>query len=164
MPNPPEQRTRRGVRKPEKYCGSPPKKTKKQSVYAGSRSCLSDEFDVTVRALCKCQHPSLALCHFTGFSDDEDQWTSLNKLSLEAISSIPDVACLSVSPPCPHQLEVKKSRGELVPLTAVIRSKSAGVAPASEKGRGERERKRQSGRGSERVREREREGEGERWR
>jgi hypothetical protein len=88
----------------------------------------------------------------------------LNKLSLGAISNIPDVACLSVSPPCPHQLEVKKSRGELVPLTAVNRSKAARVAPASEKGRGERERKRQSGRGSERVREREREGEGERGR
>ena len=119
MPTPPEQRTKRVVRKPVKLCGSPPKKAKKPSVYAGSRSCLSDEFDVTVRALCKCQHPSLALCHFTGYSDDKDQWLNLNKLSLGAISNIPDVACLSVSPPCPHQLEVKKSRGapfKLVPL------------------------------------------------
>ena len=159
MPIPPEQRTRRVVRKPVKLCGSPLKKAKKPSVYAGSRSCLSDEFDVTVRALCKCQHPSLALCHFTGYSDDKDQWLNLNKLSLEAISNIPDVACLSVSPPCPHQLEVKKSRGAPFKLVtrAVIQSKTATLAPASEKGRGERERKRQSGRDRERVRERERE-------
>ena len=92
-----------------KKLGSPQKKatnTKKRDPCSKS----SGDYDVVVRALCKCQDPHLALCHFKHCSSEKDDWLPLRRLSPGAISAIPDVPC-SASLLCPHRLKVGKSRG-----------------------------------------------------
>ena len=90
-----------------KKLGSPQKKATKTR---DPCSKSSGDYDVIVRALCKCQDPHLALCHFKHFSSEKDEWLSLQRLSPGAINAIPNVPC-SASLPCPHRLKVGKGSG-----------------------------------------------------
>ena len=72
---------------------------------------MSDDYDVLVRVLCKCQNPSLVLCHYKGYPSNKDEWVTMKRLSFAAINTVPDVHCSSVSPSCPHRMKVGKCSG-----------------------------------------------------
>ena len=102
-----------------RFLDKPSKAAKKPDSYSkkpDSRSNVSDEYDVLVRALCKCQNPSLVLCHYKGYSSKEDDWISMKRLSPATIEAFPDVQCSNVSPLCPHRSKVGKSSSVCVLL------------------------------------------------
>ena len=118
MPRSPQKTSRSGrpYKKTERL-HSPLKKnaTKKLDFHSDS----SADFDVVTRALCKCQNPHLALCHFKHYSSKKDEWLSVRRLSLSAIEAIPNVPC-SASLPCPHRLKVGKGSGLSVLSGSVV--------------------------------------------
>ena len=102
-----------------------PVKPSKVAKNAESRPDQSGDYDVVSRALCKCQTPSLVLCHFSGYPSDKDEWLSISQMSLEAIAAIPEVSCARVLPVCPHRLKVGKRGGVGVPSGSVVVPRAA---------------------------------------